>query len=149
MADTESVLSAPPAGRALGPGDSLSIEDNGAEAAAVRSSLAKLLDAGPVTAPDLQSFFRPLLPEVPLEVLPLESLGEVFHDDWINRNLHMDAASWDADLATYIRRLVAAASPKRAVLQFNRVDFRLTTHNTGGITQRDIKLAEAINRLLP
>ena len=31
---------------------------------------------------------------------------------------------------------------------WNRVDFRLTTHNTGGITQRDIKLAEAINRLL-
>ena len=31
---------------------------------------------------------------------------------------------------------------------WNRVDFRLTTHDTGGITQRDIKLAEAINRLL-
>ncbi len=30
---------------------------------------------------------------------------------------------------------------------WNRIDFRLTTHNTGGITQRDIKLAEAINRL--
>ena len=31
---------------------------------------------------------------------------------------------------------------------WNRIDFRLTTHNTGGVTQRDIKLAEAINRLL-
>ena len=31
---------------------------------------------------------------------------------------------------------------------WNRVDFRLTTHDTGGITQRDIKLAEAINGLL-
>ncbi len=31
---------------------------------------------------------------------------------------------------------------------WNRVDFRLTTHDTGGVTQRDIKLAEAINRLL-
>ena len=31
---------------------------------------------------------------------------------------------------------------------WNRVDFRLTTHNTGGVTQRDTKLAEAINRLL-
>ena len=31
---------------------------------------------------------------------------------------------------------------------WNRVDFRLTSHDTGGITQRDIKLAEAINRLL-
>ena len=31
---------------------------------------------------------------------------------------------------------------------WNRVDFRLTTHDTGGVTTRDIKLAEAINRLV-
>ena len=31
---------------------------------------------------------------------------------------------------------------------WNRVDFRLTTHDTGGISQRDIELAETINRLL-
>lgn len=31
---------------------------------------------------------------------------------------------------------------------WNRVDFRLTTHDTGGVTDRDVKLAEAINRLL-
>lgn len=31
---------------------------------------------------------------------------------------------------------------------WNRVDFRLTTHDAGGITDRDAKLAEAINRLL-
>ena len=31
---------------------------------------------------------------------------------------------------------------------WNRVDFRLTTHATGGVTTRDIKLAEAINRLM-
>ncbi|HEX6071710.1 MAG TPA: 4a-hydroxytetrahydrobiopterin dehydratase [Sphingomicrobium sp.] len=30
---------------------------------------------------------------------------------------------------------------------WNRVDFRLTTHDTGGVTERDLKLAEAINRL--
>jgi 4a-hydroxytetrahydrobiopterin dehydratase len=30
---------------------------------------------------------------------------------------------------------------------WNRVDFRLTTHDTGGVTDRDRKLAEAINRL--
>ena len=30
---------------------------------------------------------------------------------------------------------------------WNRVDFRLTTHDSGGVTERDLKLAEAINRL--
>ena len=30
---------------------------------------------------------------------------------------------------------------------WNRVDFRLTTHDTGGVTRRDIDLAEAINGL--
>lgn len=31
---------------------------------------------------------------------------------------------------------------------WNRVDFRLTTHDAGGVTERDLKLAEAINRIL-
>jgi 4a-hydroxytetrahydrobiopterin dehydratase len=31
---------------------------------------------------------------------------------------------------------------------WNRVDFRLTTHDTGGVTERDRELAEEINRLL-
>jgi len=30
---------------------------------------------------------------------------------------------------------------------WNRVDFRLTTHDTGGVTERDVKLAEAISGL--
>jgi 4a-hydroxytetrahydrobiopterin dehydratase len=30
---------------------------------------------------------------------------------------------------------------------WNRVDFRLTSHDAGGITDRDVRLAEAINRL--
>jgi 4a-hydroxytetrahydrobiopterin dehydratase len=32
---------------------------------------------------------------------------------------------------------------------WNRVDFRLTSHDAGGVTDRDVALAEAINRLLP
>ena len=30
---------------------------------------------------------------------------------------------------------------------WNRVDFRLTSHDSGGVTDRDRKLAEAINRI--
>jgi 4a-hydroxytetrahydrobiopterin dehydratase len=31
---------------------------------------------------------------------------------------------------------------------WNRVDFRLTSHDAGGVTDRDVQLAQAINRLL-
>ena len=31
---------------------------------------------------------------------------------------------------------------------WNRVDFRLTSHDAGGVTDRDVALAKAINRLI-
>jgi 4a-hydroxytetrahydrobiopterin dehydratase len=31
---------------------------------------------------------------------------------------------------------------------WNRIDFRLTSHDAGGVTDRDARLAEAINRLV-
>ncbi|GAA4711030.1 hypothetical protein GCM10023325_03140 [Sphingomonas lutea] len=31
---------------------------------------------------------------------------------------------------------------------WNRVDFRLTSHDAGGVTERDVKLAQAINGML-
>ena len=32
---------------------------------------------------------------------------------------------------------------------WNRVDFRLTSHDKGEVTERDLELAEAINRIAP
>jgi hypothetical protein len=54
----------------------------------------------------------------------LEELGRHYQEHWIRRRLYMDGRSWDADLSAYIRTLVER-TPGRAVLQFNRVDFRL------------------------
>lgn len=54
----------------------------------------------------------------------LEELGRYYSEDWIRRRLYMDSGDSDAALEAYINALITAA-PGTAVLQFNRVDFRL------------------------
>ena len=54
----------------------------------------------------------------------LEHIGQWYQEHWIDRNLFMDAPFWEPNLAAYIQGLIDAA-PNLAVLQFNRVDFRL------------------------
>jgi hypothetical protein len=54
----------------------------------------------------------------------LSHLARYFHDDWGYHRLYMARDDWDPDLRAYIQGLIDAA-PDRAVLQFNRVDFRL------------------------
>jgi hypothetical protein len=54
----------------------------------------------------------------------LERLGAWYQQEWTERNLYMPESFWDPNLFAYVQALVQAA-PHRAVLQFNRVDFRL------------------------
>ena len=54
----------------------------------------------------------------------LAHLGEWYDERWIRRQLYMDETSWEPALRSYIQALIDAA-PQTAVLQFNRVDFRL------------------------
>jgi hypothetical protein len=54
----------------------------------------------------------------------LPHLGRWYNERWTDRHLYMDRHFWEPDLFAYVEALVDAA-PHRAVLQFNRVDFRL------------------------
>jgi hypothetical protein len=54
----------------------------------------------------------------------LTHLDRWYRRSWIDRRLFMDESAWDPDLFSYVDALIAAARG-RAVLQFNRVDFRL------------------------
>ena len=54
----------------------------------------------------------------------LSELGRHYREEWTRRNLFMDENAWDPDLLAYTRLLVARAAG-RAVLQCNRIDFRL------------------------
>jgi len=54
----------------------------------------------------------------------MEDLGIWYQERWIDRHLFMDAAAWDPNSREYLNQLIGRARG-RAVLQFNRVDFRL------------------------
>ncbi|HEV3006806.1 MAG TPA: sulfotransferase, partial [Pirellulales bacterium] len=58
------------------------------------------------------------------EYAGLEELGKHYREEWIRRNLLMEADFWDPDMKRYIEILIERAAG-RPVLQFNRVDFRL------------------------
>lgn len=55
----------------------------------------------------------------------LGALSAVFRDEWPARQLYMEATAWDPDMRAYFDALIDHAAPKRAVLQCNRIDFRL------------------------
>ncbi|WP_339722122.1 sulfotransferase [uncultured Paraglaciecola sp.] len=54
----------------------------------------------------------------------MEDLESLYNEDWIRENLLMDESSVNSNMKEYIEQLIKRA-PKRPVLQFNRVDFRL------------------------
>ena len=54
----------------------------------------------------------------------LSELGAYYDEEWTRRRLYMDEDSWNPAMAAYIQLLVKRARG-RAVLQFNRIDFRL------------------------
>jgi hypothetical protein len=58
------------------------------------------------------------------EYAGLEELGQYYDERWIDRNLFMDADSWDPGMKRFVEVLIDRA-PGRPVLQFNRIDFRL------------------------
>jgi len=59
-----------------------------------------------------------------LEYRGLSHLNEYYNFEWTNRNLYMDEKHYAPDLFLYIKELITC-SKGRALLQFNRVDFRL------------------------
>jgi hypothetical protein len=59
------------------------------------------------------------------EYRELGDLGQWFREEWNDRLLLMDEGAWDPALRRYFDGLIHHAAPKRAVLQENRIDFRL------------------------
>jgi hypothetical protein len=57
----------------------------------------------------------------------LSELARWYREEWTRRHLYMDEDFWDPDLLRYTRLLIERARG-RAVLQCNRIDFRLGWH---------------------
>lgn len=53
-----------------------------------------------------------------------EHIGRWYDEGWIRHSLYMDELSYNPEMKRYISSLIESAG-KKAVLQFNRVDFRL------------------------
>ena len=58
------------------------------------------------------------------EYTGLGELADHYHEDWIRHHLYMDEQVFDFDMKAFINTLIFSAEG-RAVLQFNRADFRL------------------------
>ena len=58
------------------------------------------------------------------EYTGLEELGNYFNAAWHDRQLYMDAESWNPHMQRYVELLIEKAHG-RPVLQFNRIDLRL------------------------
>ncbi len=54
----------------------------------------------------------------------MDDLGALYNEDWIRHALFMDEKSWDPRMKRYIDELICRAEGT-ALLQFNRIDFRL------------------------
>jgi hypothetical protein len=54
----------------------------------------------------------------------LQELSQYYSENWIRRDLFMSERSWDPNLKRYLEIMIERANG-RAVLQFNRADFRL------------------------
>jgi hypothetical protein len=54
----------------------------------------------------------------------MQELGDLYDESWINKNLLMTEESWDPAMKAFIEKTIEL-SPKRPVLQFNRIDLRL------------------------
>jgi len=58
------------------------------------------------------------------EFSQLAHLTSYYSEDWIRHRLLMTERCWDSQMKTFIDEMIHAA-PNRAVMQFNRIDFRL------------------------